>query len=112
MTKISLKNHIKKIEWEAIFWLCGLIFLFFINPYKEQTYSFCPLHNLGISFCPGCGLGRSISFLYYFDFQNSLNTHPLGIIAFVIINYRIIVLLNKTIKNFTQMERKWQTYTN
>jgi len=86
---------LKLVEWEAVLWFAGLIFLLFINPYQTQQFSLCPFHNLGISFCPGCGLGRSISFLYHGDILHSIQTHPLGILAIVLISGRIIKLSQK-----------------
>lgn len=112
MNKIFLKSFLRKIEWEGIFWLIGLIYLIFINPYEEQKFTLCPFHNIGINFCPGCGLGKSISFIYHFDFINSFHAHPLGIAALIFISYRIIILLKRTINNFNQKENIWQMYMN
>ncbi|MEG8946246.1 DUF2752 domain-containing protein [Rosettibacter firmus] len=95
---------IKKIEWEAIAWIMGFIFLMLINPYAEQTFTLCPLNNMGITYCPGCGLGRSISFIFHFDFSNSFKSHPLGLIALIIILHRIIMLVMKTYNNFKLRE--------
>lgn len=91
----KLKKIFFSIEWEALMWIIGLLFLFVINPYEKQHFTLCPYKNLGINFCPGCGLGRSISLFYHFDFIRALKTHPLGIIAFTIILYRIIYLIKK-----------------
>ena len=96
----KIKSIVKIVEWEAVFWLIGLIYLMFINPYQQQFFTLCPFHNLGITFCPGCGLGRSISFFYHGDLLHSLKTHPLGMIAFVLISARTIKLLIKTINNY------------
>lgn len=96
----TIRSIIKIIEWEAIFWTAGLIYLFFVNPYQAQHFTLCPFHNLGITFCPGCGLGRSISFFYHADFFHSLKTHPLGIAAFILISFRIFKLSKNMIKNF------------
>jgi hypothetical protein len=95
-----LKLFFSVIEWEAVLWLVGLIYLCLINPYQVQSFSLCPFHNLGISFCPGCGLGRSISFFYYGDFINSFKTHPLGIAGFFIILLRVIKLSIKMNHNY------------
>jgi hypothetical protein len=96
----KLKFYFRIIEWEAVAWIFGLVYLLFINPYETQTFTLCPFHNLGIGFCPGCGLGRSISFFYHGDILHSIKTHPLGIIAFVIIFARIIKLSKKTFNNY------------
>lgn len=90
--KISIKA-LKTIPLEAWMWIVALSYLVFINPYEPQVFSFCPFHNLGVDFCPGCGLGRSIAFFYHGDFLNSLKTHPLGIAAFIIISHRIFILI-------------------
>lgn len=97
---------IKSIEWEAVAWILGLIFLLLINPYVKQNFTLCPLKNMGIDFCPGCGLGKAISFIFHFDFSNSFNAHPLGLIAFILILHRIIILLMKTYNNFKLKESK------
>lgn len=95
-----LKKILKIIEWEAVLWIGGLIYLMIINPYQVQQFSFCPYHNLGISFCPGCGLGRSISFLYHGDLIHSISTHPLGIAALILISYRIFTLIKRMHTNY------------
>jgi TM2 domain-containing membrane protein YozV len=59
-----------------------------INP----NFSLCPLKNIGIN-CPGCGLGRSISYALHGNFKQSLNTHPVGIPAIVILVHRILSLI-------------------
>ncbi|MBA4407176.1 hypothetical protein C0389_07880 [bacterium] len=94
------KSILRIIEWEAIFWLAGLTYLLFINPYQTQYFTLCPFHNLGITFCPGCGLGLSISFFYHGDFLNSIRTHPLGIIALILLTVRVVKLFIKTINNY------------
>jgi hypothetical protein len=96
----KIKSILKIVEWEAVFWLSGLIYLLFINPYQVQHFTLCPFHNLGISFCPGCGLGRSISFFYHGDLFHSIKTHPLGIIAFVLITLRTTKLFIRMINNY------------
>lgn len=109
-----LKEISRKISLEAVLWMIALLYLLFINPYATQEFTLCPFHNLGIEYCPGCGLGRSISFLYHGDFIHSLKTHPLGIAAFILILLRIIQLTRQTIKNFQSQKRggSWQTSMN
>lgn len=109
-----LKNILENISLEAILWFAALAYLLFINPYTVQEFTFCPFHNMGIEYCPGCGLGRSISFLYHGDLAHSFQTHPLGIAAFVLILLRIIKLTRQTINNFQKQKRgaSWLPYTN
>jgi hypothetical protein len=95
---------LKQIPLETYLWTAGLIFLLIINPYQEQHFTMCPFHNLGIDFCPGCGLGKSISFIYYADFASSFKSHPLGIFALIIIVYRIFTLIYKSYSKNYSME--------
>ncbi|MBL1214968.1 MAG: DUF2752 domain-containing protein [Ignavibacteriae bacterium] len=95
---------IKKIPLEAYLWIAGLIYLFLINPYQDSHFTICPFNNLGIDFCPGCGIGKSISFIYYADFINSFKSHPLGVFALLVILYRIINLIYKSFSKKTFME--------
>ena len=98
MKKISAL--LKVVELEALLWTAGLVYLITINPYQVQKFTLCPFHNLGIGFCPGCGLGRSIAFLFHGDLFNSLSSHPLGIIAFILITTRIVKLTYRSYKNY------------
>ncbi|MGK9369714.1 DUF2752 domain-containing protein [Melioribacter sp. Ez-97] len=109
---IRLIFILKNIEWEAVFWLCGLIYLASIDPYAPQHYTLCPFKNIGIESCPGCGLGRSIGFIYHFDFANSFESHFLGAVALILIAARTIKLIHRTIINFKKSELIWLTYTN
>ena len=83
---------LKRINIELIFWIGGLIYLAFINP-LETHFSLCPIKNLGFSFCPGCGLGHSISYLFHGQIQESFHHHPLGIFALGVILTRIFRLI-------------------
>jgi hypothetical protein len=85
-------DFIRKFHIESIIWLSAFIYLLLINPYSTNHFSFCIYKFLGFDFCPGCGLGLSISYLFHLDFINSWSSHYLGIPAFIIIMYRIIVL--------------------
>ena len=82
---------------EGYIWIGSLILLIFVNA-DSAHFSICPFHNLGIDFCPGCGLGRSIHYLMNFEFTKSFNAHPLGGIALIIILHRIFTLVRKSIK--------------
>ena len=89
ITKIINHNR------EATMWFISLIYLMFINPYELNHFSFCLFNIIGIDFCPGCGIGRSISMIYHGDIWGSLKMHPLGIFALTMIFYRIVTLLQK-----------------
>ncbi|HEY0653066.1 MAG TPA: DUF2752 domain-containing protein [Chryseosolibacter sp.] len=80
-------------------WLAGLFLLAIINPQSETHITICPFANLGFEFCPGCGLGRSIAFLFRGEFLQSFQSHPLGFFAVIILSYRIFQLLKQHIKS-------------
>lgn len=85
---------------EAIIWIAGLLFLAFNNSNIDNHFSICPIKNLGFSFCPGCGLGESISHLFRLEIIESFSSHPLGLFAFVILLQRTIFLLNKSYRDY------------
>ena len=96
-----MKNHsfkyIIRVFWhrkEALIWIAALIFLAVSNP-AEHHYSLCPLDNMGISYCPGCGLGHSIAYFFRFDPEASFLAHPLGIPAVILLVYRSVKILIK-----------------
>jgi hypothetical protein len=80
---------------EAFIWLGALIFLGFSDPACHH-YTLCPLDNLGFDYCPGCGLGRSIGFLFRLDIRSSFMEHPLGIPALCLLVYRMIRIFHKS----------------
>jgi hypothetical protein len=85
----------KSFPSEALIWVIGLSVLVLLDPVGDTHFTICPFANLGIEFCPGCGLGRSISFLFRGEFLQSFRTHPLGLFAVIILSYRIFQLLKQ-----------------
>lgn len=84
---------------EALTWIAGLAYLAFVNPIVDSHLAICPIKNLGFSFCPGCGLGESISYLFRFEFKESFSAHPLGLFAVIILFHRVFFLLKKSYQN-------------
>lgn len=83
---------------EAFFWVAAIVALALTSP-VDQCYSLCIFHNLGIHWCPGCGLGHSISWLFRGDIVASFNAHPLGIPAMLIIAHRVYAIIRNNVKN-------------
>jgi hypothetical protein len=87
-----------KLPAELIFWIIGLGLLASASPADHQVkdhFTFCPLSNLGIGWCPGCGIGRSITHLFHGDFEASWQQHWFGFPALIILSYRILTLAKK-----------------
>ena len=95
----NLKKLIKNYPLEGYIWISALIILAIVNT-EASHFTICPFNNLGIHFCPGCGLGRSIHYLFIFNFAESFNAHPLGGTALIIILYRIFILAKNNIQKF------------
>ena len=86
---------LERIPLELILWVMALILLGTAQPavhHEIKHFTFCPLANMGFSWCPGCGLGRSVTHLLHGNIMESIRFHWLGIPAVLMISYRIIVL--------------------
>ncbi|WP_346236589.1 DUF2752 domain-containing protein [Niabella insulamsoli] len=82
---------------EVLLWNGALILLGLMNP--DNSFSFCLLKQLGITWCPGCGLGHAIHHTLHFEFLKATQEHILGIPATLIICYqscKSIYTINKT----------------
>jgi hypothetical protein len=108
---IEAKNFLRALVWnikklwsligfESSAWILGIVYLLFIHIPGESHFTICPLSNLGFEFCPGCGLGNSISLLFKGDFLASFHSHPLGIFAFLIITFRIFTIIKNNRRRY------------
>lgn len=86
---------------EALIWLLALVFLAMYSPEESQHFTVCPLALAGFESCPGCGLGRSVSYLLHGNLQASIQMHWLGIPATLLLAWRIISVIHNIIKNQT-----------
>lgn len=94
---LNIKHFIRTANPEVFIWLFALILLTFLPVNTSSHFTICPVANLGIDWCPGCGLGRSISLFFRGDLVNSFNAHPLGIPAVIILSGRVISLIKNSI---------------
>ncbi|WP_131538208.1 DUF2752 domain-containing protein [Pedobacter nototheniae] len=86
-------KYIKSFPLELSFWIIALVLLATANSH-EHHFTLCPLANLGFEqWCPGCGLGRSISQIFHGEFSQSFKQHWFGFPALLIIFYRIYTLI-------------------
>ncbi|MBN8546629.1 MAG: DUF2752 domain-containing protein [Ignavibacteria bacterium] len=98
-----------KSPWfEVTIWVAAIFYLFFYDPFKESDFTFCIYSNLGFEYCPGCGLGRSVSYLLHGEPGLSWETHKLGLLALPMLLYRI-VQISYTQYNFKKKDKAlWQ----
>jgi hypothetical protein len=106
---VKYRYHRKHIE--ACFWIAAILALALTNPEGSGHISLCPLKNAGLDFCPGCGLGHSISWLFRGEFIRSFTAHPLGLPAVLILITRSYTLLKNEI-TITLNKLKWKGFTN
>jgi hypothetical protein len=97
--KLPTAQTIKCIPAEAIIWLTGLIALAAHAPGTDAHIILCPLKLMGWDYCMGCGLGRAIAYALRGDFAQSFHTHPLGIMAVIVLLYRIVTLTVHTYRH-------------
>ncbi|WP_345105053.1 DUF2752 domain-containing protein [Mucilaginibacter panaciglaebae] len=82
-----LKNNL-----ELLFWIAAIIALAVADPSSKSQYTLCPFKLMGITWCPGCGIGHAISWLLHGNLTNSWHAHWLGVPALAMIGYRIVSL--------------------
>lgn len=104
---MTLKFKTKAMSWlsrvplELIFWTVALILLAAAEPVDHRDvhhFTFCPLANLGLQWCPGCGLGRAITQLFHGNVRESLKLHWFAIPAVLIIGNRTLTLGKQELK--------------
>ena len=103
-------SYLRIVGLEALIWISTLLYLAFFNDPFHQHFTICPLSNAGFEYCPGCGLGNSISLLLNGYFQESLNAHYFGIPAVGIIIYRIFSLIRFNLKKVNPLSQSRSSY--
>jgi hypothetical protein len=99
---MQIKSYIQRINIELFIWPAALVLLYFMDPHTTHAFSLCPLKYLGVTWCPGCGLGHSISFLMHGEWKASFHSHPLGAFAIIILIYRTLQL---GLQSFTELKQ-------
>jgi len=93
MTLFGIQYNFKAKHLEAWFWILAIIGLAIFNPAEEGHASFCVAKKLNFFFCPGCGLGHSIAWIFRGELVKSFQAHPLGILSIIILSLRSYNLL-------------------
>ena len=74
---------------EPFIWIAALLYLAVSPPPEHPDFTLCPLAHMGITHCPGCGLGRSVSYAFHGEFSESYHAHVAGMPAILILTARI-----------------------
>jgi hypothetical protein len=82
---------------EALIWLVALTALATVS-ISGTHFTLCPLSNLGFQYCPGCGLGHSISMIFHGQFIESLQMHPFGFPAIGLLSWRIVSVFRNSMR--------------
>lgn len=89
----SFKKHFfNHFEWVTL--TTGLLLMALLDP-ATDAQTLCPIERMGFEYCPGEGLGRSVSLAFRGEFMASIAMHPAGIAAILILSGRIFTLLKK-----------------
>ena len=91
--EIMKKIFNRHFEWAAL--SIGLLLMAVMNPYTDYASTWCLFENIGITFCPGEGLGHSIAFFVRGEYQNAVQANVMGPAALFIIISRILYRLNE-----------------
>lgn len=106
----SAKCHwMSRIPLELVCWTVALIGFALaepIYPQQENHFSFCPLAAAGIDWCPGCGLGRSMTLFLHGKWAYGYQQHWLGGPAVLLITGRIYVLAKAACKKLIVKRRR------
>ncbi|MDD3742424.1 MAG: DUF2752 domain-containing protein [Lentimicrobiaceae bacterium] len=86
--------RIIRFRLEALVWIVALILLAFMSPENGHA-SLCPFNAFGLGFCPGCGLGHGIAYLFRGEFQASFYAHPLSIPAVILLIIRVVKVFKR-----------------
>ena len=94
MKPLLFRYEFRRSHLEAFFWLAALIALGTFTPTEEGHSTLCLIRRFDLGFCPGCGLGHSIAWLFRGNISESFHAHPMGVPAVIILIGRIINILN------------------
>ena len=91
---MNLQKNIKfvKKNIELLVWTGSLMALWMMNPSKDQHFSLCLFKLLGFHYCPGCGLGHSVSFLLHGNIKQAVISNRMGLFALPVLLHRIFTL--------------------
>lgn len=89
----KIKIFIRTFGLEGVIWLAALSYLALALPSVYERFHFCWFKLIGLGeYCPGCGLGHSITAFLHGNISQSWELHKLGIPAVAVLVGRILQL--------------------
>ncbi|MFA8450643.1 MAG: DUF2752 domain-containing protein [Bacteroidales bacterium] len=98
-----MREYLKEIgkfyfrNLELLFWIAA-IFILAANDPRRYDNTLCLYTWITGNSCWGCGIGRSISWIFRGEFSKSFDTHAFGFLAIIAIVIRIAMIFKNTIK--------------
>ncbi|TXF90126.1 DUF2752 domain-containing protein [Neolewinella aurantiaca] len=94
---VRILNH----RPEILFWSAALLALALNSP-EVKGQSLCFFRFAGLSHCPGCGLGTSISHLFRGHLAASFAAHPFGVPVSGVLLFHLITSIKQEYHAFAQ----------
>lgn len=85
----------RRFPLEAGVWAGGLLLMAMLDP-NASGETLCLFAQLGIEWCPGCGLGQAIALLARGEWAASVAAHPLAPLVVAGLVVRIATVLRAT----------------
>ncbi|ACU58148.1 hypothetical protein Cpin_0650 [Chitinophaga pinensis DSM 2588] len=104
---MQIKAYIQRLNFELFVWPTALILLYIMDPHNNNGPGFCVFKRIGVPWCPGCGLGHSISFLLHGEWKAAFQSHFLGPFALLILVYRTIQLGRLQWQSFAELKNHY-----
>ena len=104
----TLQNNRKFLE--AGLWTAGLVAVSVANPWALPLIDACLFEAIGLSFCPGAGLGHAVGFLARGEFQLSFQSHPFALVVVGILIHHIQSLFRSAFSPFQLHRSDVQSY--
>ena len=85
---------------EAGIWTAGLLAVAIADPTAPPLFDACLFEAVGLSFCPGRGLGHAVGFLARGEFLLSFQSHPMAVPVVGVLIHRIQQLVSTETLSF------------
>lgn len=85
---------------EAAFWIAGLLAVGVSDPTAPSFVELCLFKAIGLSGCPGCGLGHAMGYLFRGEWALAVQSHWFSPVVLGILVSHIVSLLRQAFRSF------------